>query len=214
MPYLPTGWTQECLNKASPADFAALPSEELDLVTQSLAEQYGQKSNAQRKADFRAQLRERENALVEILERNQWQDDWGFVLFRTDYADEARWERFEEEFTRMIDSSIEEMVDERSKEGLMVKMVVDGDLHGASYGDIAQHYASVKEAGEVPPGLDLPMCLVVDADTIASVVENHEQPYIVAANTRYHYSQAQGNEDGHFKVALKFLLPDLYPLLA
>lgn len=58
------------------------------------------------------------------------------------------------------------------------------------------------------------MCLVVDADTIASVVENHEQPYIVAANTRYHYSQAQGNEDGHFKVALKFLLPDLYPLLA
>lgn len=185
MPYLPTGWTQECLNKASPADFAALPSEvscyrsftitieadlpsffhqELDLVTQSLAEQYGQKSNAQRKADFRAQLRERENAvrvrhgmpprpnnpslqtplkppssqLVEILERNQWQDDWGFVLFRTDYADEARWERFEEEFTRMIDSSIEEMVDERSKEGLMVKMVVDGDLHGASYGDIAQ----------------------------------------------------------------------------
>lgn len=58
------------------------------------------------------------------------------------------------------------------------------------------------------------MCLVVDADTIVSVVENHEQPYIIAASTRYHSSQAEGNEDGHFKVALKLLLPNLYPLLA
>lgn len=244
------------------ADLSSPFNQELDLVTQSLAEQYGQKSDAERKADFRAQLRERQNAerarhgmphrpdnppsqtplkppssqLVEILERNQWQDDWGFVLFRTDYTDEARWERFAEEFNRIIDASIEEMVDERSKEGVMVKMVVDENLQGASYGEIAQWadlqhhqvvigawdlkqrcarlYASVKEAGEVPPGLDLPMCLVVDADTIVSVVENHEQPYIVAASTRYHSSQAQGNEDGHFKVALKLLLPDLYPLLA
>lgn len=76
--------------------------------------------------------------LVEILERNQWQDDWGFVLFRTDYTDEARWERFAEEFNRIIDASIEEMVDERSKEGVMVKMVVDEDLQGASYGEIAR----------------------------------------------------------------------------
>lgn len=59
-------------------------------------------------------------------------------MFRTDYADEARWERFAGEFDRITDASIEEVVDERSKESLMVKMVVDGDLQEASYGEIAQ----------------------------------------------------------------------------
>lgn len=78
----------------------------------------------------------------------------------------------------------------------------------------ARHDASVKEAGKVPPGLDIPMCLVLGADTIACVLESYGEPYIVAASTRYHSSQAQVNEDGHFKLALASLLHDLYPLLA
>lgn len=79
--------------------------------------------------------------LVEVVEREGYQDDWGFVLFRTDYSDESRWERFEEGFNNLIDKSIEE--DEegstgigRIERGLMVKMVVDEELEGARVEDI------------------------------------------------------------------------------
>lgn len=83
----------------------------------------------------------RKPQLVEVVERNGWQSDFGFVLFRTDYTDEGAWERFEEVFNKLIDESVAAEVqgaeNEWVEEGVMVKMVVDETLEGAPVGEIA-----------------------------------------------------------------------------
>ena len=147
--------------------------QELDRVLAYLEARDGNKSEEERNAEFKSQLRERQNAererlglpprpdtppqggsqsilgrpqltssqLVEVVERQGYQADWGFLLFRTDYSDESRWEKFEQGFNDLIDKSIED--DEtgtkgiaRIEEGLMVKMVVDEGLEGANEADI------------------------------------------------------------------------------
>ncbi|KAL8744814.1 MAG: hypothetical protein Q9190_002986 [Brigantiaea leucoxantha] len=172
-PYIPPGWTLERLNRAKPADFASLPEEELDRVLAYFEARDGSKSEAERKAEFKTQLRERQNAererlglpprpetplqeegqsaagrplptssqLVEVVERQGYQADWGFLLFRTDYNDESRWKEFEQVFNELIDKSIEDdevesMKIARIEEGLMIKMVVDEGLEGANMADI------------------------------------------------------------------------------
>lgn len=83
----------------------------------------------------------RKPQLVEVVERNGWKSDFGFVLFRTDYTDEGAWERFEEVFNKLIDESVAAEVQgaerEWVEEGVMVKMVVDDALEGAQVGDVA-----------------------------------------------------------------------------
>lgn len=79
--------------------------------------------------------------LVEVVEKQGVQADWGFLLFRTDYSDESRWEKFEEGFNELVDKSTEDdkagsMGIVRIEEGLMVKMVVDEGLQGASMVDV------------------------------------------------------------------------------
>lgn len=46
--------------------------------------------------------------LVEVVEREGYQDNWGFVLFRINYSEKNRRERFKEGFNDLIDKSIEE----------------------------------------------------------------------------------------------------------
>lgn len=89
----------------------------------------------------------------------------------------------------------------------------------------------------IPPGLDLAICLLVDAASMASVLDapspltdststsgtgskntNSQQhiPYVIAVDTAYNSelrsSYPQGYE-GSFKVAVSSLIPDLYPVL-
>lgn len=145
--------------------------QEFERVSQSINEQFNEKTPAQRKAEMQASRRAKQNALreregmphlppvaaepttegaveaktksqlVEVVERNGWQSDFGFVLFRTDYTDEDAWERFEEVFNKLVDESVAAEVQgaERNwvEEGVMVKMVVDDALEGAQVGDVA-----------------------------------------------------------------------------
>lgn len=147
-------------------------SQEFERVSQSISEQFNEKTPAQRKAEMHASRRAKQNALrereglpllppaaaesaaqgaveaktksqlVEVVERNGWQSDFGFVLFRTDYTDEDVWERFEEVFNNLVDESVAAEVkgEERKwvEEGVMVKMVVDDALEGAQAGDVAE----------------------------------------------------------------------------
>ena len=59
------------------------------------------------------------------------------------------------------------------------------------------------------------MCLLVDKATIASVTEAQPTPYVHAVDVEY-VEDDESNEEGyqgHFKVAISSLLPDLYPPL-
>lgn len=80
---------------------------------------------------------------------------------------------------------------------------------------IDRHFHALKEAGEVPPGLDVAMCLIVDKATIASVVEGQPTPYVLAVDVKHGEGEENNEEgyEGHFKVAISSLLPDLYPPL-
>lgn len=147
-------------------------SQEFERVSQSINEQFNEKTPAQRKAEMHASRRAKQNALrereglpllppiaaepgtegavevkskpqlVEVVERNGWESDFGFVLFRTDYTDESAWERFEEVFNKLVDESVAAEVpgSERKwvEEGVVVKMVVDDTLEGAQAEDVAR----------------------------------------------------------------------------
>lgn len=59
------------------------------------------------------------------------------------------------------------------------------------------------------------MCLVVDKATIASVTDAQPTPYVLAVDVEY-VEDDESNEEGyqgHFKVAISSLCPDLYPPL-
>ena len=79
--------------------------------------------------------------LVEVVVRKGFQADWGFLLFRTDYGDQAAWERYEQEFKRLIDKSVIDDGAESIHNGCMVKMVDDPELEGASVEDVRQYVA-------------------------------------------------------------------------
>ena len=127
--------------------------EYIDARYQSALESQQFKSTRQRQSEAREQqgmppLPKTTSQLVEVVERNGNQADWGFVLFRLDYSDEDLWERFQEAFTNLIEMSIEE--DEkgskgigRIEEGLMVKMVVDQQMKEARMEDIPGYVALV-----------------------------------------------------------------------
>ena len=76
--------------------------------------------------------------LVEVVVRQGFQADWGFLLFRTNYGDNAAWERYEQEFKRLVDKSVIDDGAESIHDGCMVKMVDDPELEGASVEDVRQ----------------------------------------------------------------------------
>lgn len=79
-----------------------------------------------------------------------------------------------------------------------------------------RRFQAVKGAGEVPGGLDVSMCLVVEKASIASVADNEPLPFVVAVDVNRDPTDENHEEgyEGHFKLAISSLLPDLYPPLA
>ena len=93
-------------------------------------------------------LLETTSQLVEIVERNNQQANWGFMLFRLDYSDDDLWDKFQEGFTTLIDKSIEEDEEGRTgigriEQGLMMKIVVDQQMKEARMEDVPRYVAFV-----------------------------------------------------------------------
>ena len=93
-------------------------------------------------------LPETTSQLVEIVERNEQQANWGFVLFRLDYNDDDLWDKFLEGFAKMVEKSIKE--DEgrstgigRIQQGLMIDIVLDPQMRDARIEDVPGYVAFV-----------------------------------------------------------------------
>ena len=145
--------------------------------------------------------------------------DFGFLCFRTVYDDEAKWERWQEEFDRGLEGGLVGCAGrERVAERLMVMFVDDVDLAGVGFSDVAKAFEAVRENGDVGPGLDVGMCLALDEEAMASLLEPvaGEESWVWAVDVNHDFDGAQ-TEDGYlgrFKVAINALISELWPLLA
>lgn len=74
--------------------------------------------------------------LAQVVERAGY-DDFGFLVIRTGYGNEAQWEQWAEEFNNMIEKSVVESPgNEEAVNKLMMAMIDDPELHGASWDSI------------------------------------------------------------------------------
>ncbi|KAH0043879.1 hypothetical protein KCU78_g491, partial [Aureobasidium melanogenum] len=109
--------------------------------------------------------------LVKLIEENDW-NDFGFLVFRTYFGDEALWEGFREAWDPILqygfDMALASEGLERIRDKLLMKTVDDELTDGASAERVASAYRlftededEVEEDEKLEPGLRTRMCLFV-----------------------------------------------------
>lgn len=173
-----------------------------------------------------------DDPVVEVVERGGF-DDFGFIVFRTDYSDEQRWEQWHKEFHRMIDDSMERASGgKKIEDKCFMPTYEDEELAGATHNEILQSahsilcsslysvlirdraYYGYQETEGILPGLETGMCLVVDSAVMDSL--KTDQPWINVLDVSFdHENQpARGEYPGYFRVAVRSVITELYPMLA
>ncbi|KAL9593326.1 MAG: hypothetical protein Q9219_007605, partial [cf. Caloplaca sp. 3 TL-2023] len=75
-----------------------------------------------------------------IVERRLYQPDWGYLLFRMDYNDECKWDKFEQEFNGLIDENIREEIHFiRTVEDFGIMAVVEEIFQGISLAQVQEY---------------------------------------------------------------------------
>ncbi|KAF3391714.1 hypothetical protein F1880_007398 [Penicillium rolfsii] len=140
----------------------------------------------------------------------------GFIVFRTDYSNEGRWEQWQKEFQRIIDASMASASGgKKIEDKCLLLNYEDGDIAGATFGQILQEYSEYQETESIPKGLDTGMCLVVDSAAMDSIT--CDKPWVYALDLSFDYSSksplADGAYPGYFQVAVESVITELYPML-
>ncbi|KAJ5724338.1 hypothetical protein N7488_002373 [Penicillium malachiteum] len=216
MSYLPPGWTLERLQTATIDDLRQIP-EDCDL---SLAGQFVTNANEKFALSVAYHLppecrclKKNDDPVVEVVERGGF-DDFGFIVFRTDYSDEERWEQWLKEFQRIIDASVERASGGKKIEDKSLILTYDDeDMAGVTHEQILQAYYGYQESESIPPGLDTGMCLVVDSAVMDSITS--DKPWVYALDLSFDHESSVGGEEypGDFRVAVDSVLTELYPML-
>ncbi|KAK7958034.1 hypothetical protein PG996_010525 [Apiospora saccharicola] len=155
--------------------------------------------------------------LIQTLQRKEY-PAWGFVIVRTYYASEERWQAFQEKLDALCDAQLDEESGlglQRVKDTLEFKMIEDPRLQGVDSAEARRHFHIARAMGGVAAGLDLELFLLVDEGVVASVLDDGgASPYLVAVDV----AEPVANEmpagyPGLFRVAGDVLLSELYPKL-
>lgn len=89
---------------------------------------------------------ETEHSLVKVV-KDAGYEDFGFVLFRTDFTSDSRWERFVAEWNVLIDKRLDEALPEtglqRIKEKVFTKIVDDDCMSGMGPENVALYVLSL-----------------------------------------------------------------------
>ncbi|GAM89380.1 hypothetical protein ANO11243_074170 [Dothideomycetidae sp. 11243] len=160
-----------------------------------------------------------EQSLVQLLQRKEW-DDYGFVMFRMAYNDEARWEQFSARFDEILDGRLDNGDQdgglEKIKDKMLTRIVDDDLINDSGVFGAAGGFQLCRARDPVEPGLDLMMCLMADAECIASVLEPEDgiQPFVKAVDVRMteadYVSKQEPGYEGCFKVAIQALPVEFY----
>ncbi|KAK7926859.1 hypothetical protein PG985_003857 [Apiospora marii] len=156
--------------------------------------------------------------LIQTLQRRDY-PAWGFVIVRTYYASEKRWQAFQEKLDALCDAQLDKETGpdlQRVKDTLEFKMIEDPRLQGVSSAEARRHFHIARDMGGVGAGLDLELFLLVDEVVVASVLgdDGDATPYLIAVDaTEPVADETPGGYTGFFRVAGEALLSELYPKL-
>ncbi|KAF3069820.1 hypothetical protein GL218_07883 [Daldinia childiae] len=213
--YIPTGWSDEQ---------AIFPTFEMlsQLSNQDLTKYMEARNQANMKlsphiaSPQAVQLAP--SPLVQTLQRAGF-PPWGFVIVRTYYDSESRWEKFQERLSAICDKQLDEETGEgleKVKEALEFKTIEDPRLEGVSAEEARKHFHIAKSMGGVAAGFELSILLMIDARTVDLVLrdetEDHQTSYVTVVDVT-DFSQ-EGGYQGHFKVSLDALLCEFYTKLS
>ncbi|KAJ5958892.1 uncharacterized protein N7479_006042 [Penicillium vulpinum] len=157
MSYLPPGWTLERLQTATVDDLRQIPEDRLHEIDESLIPVenvpvhlvIGRAIHNEHRRKVRAErglppapgvplFEKKDDPVVEVVERGGF-DDFGFIVFRTDYSDEQRWEQWHKEFHRIIDASIESASGgKKIEDKCFMPTYEDEDMVGATHEQILE----------------------------------------------------------------------------
>ncbi|KAJ6038093.1 hypothetical protein N7499_003440 [Penicillium canescens] len=232
MSYLPPGWTLERLQTATVDDLRQIPEDRLHkiddnlfpienvpvrlVIGRAIHNEHRRKVRAERglpPAPSMPLFEKNDDPAVKAVERGGF-DDFGSIVFRTDYSDEQRWEQWHKEFHRIIDASMEGASGGRKIEDkCFIPTYEDEDMADATHKQILQAYYEYQETEGVLPGLDIGMCVVVDSAVIDSITT--DKPWIYVLDLSFHHESqlADGEYPGYFRVAVESLITELYPML-
>ncbi|GAB7347687.1 hypothetical protein MBLNU459_g5251t1 [Dothideomycetes sp. NU459] len=148
--------------------------------------------------------------------------DFGFLVIRTSYEDESLFDQWAEEFSNLVEKSITESADADGLiDKLMLTMIVDEQLQGASWEGIQEFVDEARDDNMVPPGLDVGFGLAVDQEVMRSLIhpKSGEEPWVWAVDTDYEFTETSGRDatdtyPGYFKVALTSVMTEFYAAIA
>lgn len=161
-------------------------------------------------------------ALVELVEEEKW-PDFGFLLFRTYFDEEALWDNFQEQQNLIMDEAIEaapaESALSRISDKMFLKQVSDDSMRNTPPEGVALAYRIWAERDEVDgpehdlePGLHTSMCLMVDEECMRSVIdwkrEGAPLPFVKAVDVTL--GEEMLSYSGVFKVAIASLFTGFY----
>ncbi|KGO69175.1 hypothetical protein PITC_095880 [Penicillium italicum] len=232
MSYIPPGWTLERLQTATVDDLREIPEEKIREIDENLIPienvpvhlVISRANHNEHRRKIRAELglppapglplfEANDDPVVEVVERGGF-EDFGYIVFRTDYSSEQRWEEWHKEFNRIIDASIEGASGgKKIEDKCLLPIYLDEDLDRATRQQILEAFCGYGESEGIAPGLDTGMCLFVDSDVIDSMATN--KPWIYALDLSFdHEIQVENGEyPGYFRVALESVITELYPML-
>ncbi|KAJ5914229.1 hypothetical protein N7504_003112 [Penicillium tannophilum] len=234
MSYLPPGWTLERLQTATVDDLRQIPEERLHEIDEKLIPVenvpvrlvIGRATHNEHRRKVRAErglppapgvplFEENDDPVVEVVERGGF-DDFGFIVFRTDYSDEERWQQWHKEFQRIIDASMKRASrGEKIEDKCLLLTYEDEDMAGVTHEQVLQAYYGYQETEGIPVGFDTGMCLVVDSDVMDSITT--DKPWVYALDLSFGFDDespiADGEYPGYFRVAIDSVITELYPTL-
>ncbi|KAM3514548.1 hypothetical protein MY11210_001783 [Beauveria gryllotalpidicola] len=175
--------------------------------------------------------------LVRRVEAAQW-TEIGFLVFRTYYADEPLWARFQQRFGEVVDGGLVGAPPlARISRRVKLPLVSDYALVDLGPGGIAHIYrdsvsnldggSDEEKEGEddgdddeghlasLDPGLRMPMCIMVDEECLRSMEEEEKGavPYVKAVDVRLATNNKDLRYSGSFKVAVRALMSHFYAAL-
>jgi hypothetical protein len=153
-------------------------------------------------------------------------ESWGFVVVKTwgyKAEERERWGAFWKRWEEVSDMKLRNMgavgdLREGFAGRLQWFLVEDEErLGGKSVEEVRGIFADlVQDEGGIPNGLDLDLCLMVDEETVGSLLDGErEEAFVVGVDVNSEETE-DGQEDeypGHFKISVDVVVPELWETL-